>query len=214
MRAFVAFLLLSMALAGCVGGNGSGDGPEFQRSCPAWTAFSTTNEDGESIRPAAHQARLLQYWNNTSGPEGQGSWPDTDKRSHPIIPGGPGNLTLYGEYPVDFYEFTFDYFWTLDADSELRVETAEGRPLVFWNPKPGPGENEHTAVLRFPDGTNTTDIPRYRVYLSNAASEPAPSGLVLRWTHYPDQDQDRQTHSYSFTQFEVFAWFRICGEGE
>lgn len=209
MRALVALLLLSLSLAGCVGGNDTGSEPPFERTCPSWSAFSTTGEDGESIRPAAHKATIAHYWNNTSGPEGQGSWPDTHRESPAIIPGSPGGIRLNGEHPVDFYEITFERFLTIDADSELRVKTDDGRQLQFRDMS----TQRYTAVLRFPDGTdkNGTDaFPTYRVELANPESEPAPAGLVLVWDHAPDKDKDPRTHSFSVTKFDVHAWFRTC----
>lgn len=211
MRALVAFLLMSLALSGCIGGNGS-DPDDFERSCPSWTAFTTTGEEGQSIRPAAHKATISHYWNNTSGPNGGGAWPDEHDESPPIVPGSPGGIRLNGETPVDFYELTFEYFITVDVDTQLRAQTDSGRALLFRNINPGPGENEFTSILRFPAGTNLTadEIPTYRLYLANADADPAPSGIVLVWDHAPNKDKDAQTHSFSFTKFDVHAWFRQC----
>lgn len=209
MRALAAILLLSLSLSGCVGGNGTGDTEDFQRTCPTWTAFSTTDGDGQSIRPAAHKSTMLHFWNNTSGPEGQGSWPDEHKESPAIKPGSPGGLRLNGEHPVDFYEITFERFYTDDVDTELRVQTDGGRQLLFRDMD----TQRYTAVLRFPDGTDlngTDDFPTYRVELSNPGADPAPAGLVLVWDHAPDKDGDARTHSYSVSKFDVHAWFRVC----
>ena len=210
LAVLLPLLVSSVALAGCIGGNDTGGEP-FVGSCPSWTLFSSTDDNGNSVRPAALSTRSYHMWNNTSGPGGSGSWPKVDTESKPVIPGSPGGVMLRGEHPVDFYEFTFDLIFTLDVDSALSVRSESGRPLLFLDMSTG----RYTSVLDFKDGTNRTadnnDFPTYRVVLSTPDAEPAPEGIVLIWHHEPDKDKNAQTNSYSFAVFEIHAWFRTCG---
>ncbi len=210
LRVAVPLLLLltSVALAGCIGGNDTGKDP-FVGSCPSWIMFSTTDDNGNAVQPAALRTQSYHMWNNTSGPSGDGAWPKEDTESRPVTPGSPGGVVLRDEYPVDFYDFSFDLMFTQDVDSTLSVKSESGRQLLFKDMDTG----RYASRLQFPDGTNMTaqDFPTYRVELSQPNADPAPEGIVLVWNHVPNKDNDIQTNSFSFTEFEVHAWFRTCG---
>ncbi len=203
--ALLALPMLSLALSGCVGDDSGGE-PDFTPTCPSWIVFSTRDDEGNTVRPKAFQARQVLFWNNTSGPDGPGSWPDTEKASPPITPGSPGGVMLNGEHPVDFYDLAFDLAFTLDADTSLEVKTEGGRPLLFKDLDTG----RYASILRWPDGTNTTDLPTYRVELAQPGEEPAPEAIVLHWKHVPNKDNDARTDSFSAATFDVTAWFRTC----
>ncbi len=211
---FLSVLLMSLALAGCIGGNDTGTPDPFVGSCPSWTLFTSLDDSGRSVQPAALSTRSFHMWNNTSGPEGSGSWPKEDTVSRPITPGSPGGVMLRGEYPVDFYEFTFDLIYTQDVDSRLSVQSESGRPLLFLDMSTG----RYASILDFKDGTNKTseagDFPSYRVVLSQPEAEPAPEGIQLIWHHEPNKDKDTRTNSFSFAVFEIHAWFRTCGSAQ